>query len=88
MSVYKVSVWIIMSEIEAFAVLKTKKFSIVNDCFQDKNNEEIGHYGQTLISAFFNSRNYVAWSGFAFETLCLKHIIQIKKDLAYEKIYP
>ena len=37
-----------MFEFEAFAVLKTKEFTNVNDCFQDKSNEEIGHYGQTL----------------------------------------
>ena len=49
MFVHKASVWIIMFEIEAFAVLKTKEFTIVNDCFQDKSNEDIGHYGQTLI---------------------------------------
>ena len=53
--VHKFSVWIIMFEIEAFAVLKTKEFTIVNDCFQDKNNEEIGHYGQTLFSPSFHS---------------------------------
>ena len=23
---------------------------MVNDCFQDKSNEETGHYGQTLIT--------------------------------------
>ena len=38
-----------MFEFEAFAVLKTKEFTTVNDCFQDKSNDEIGHYGQTLI---------------------------------------
>jgi tellurite resistance-related uncharacterized protein len=29
--------------------LKTKEFTYVNDCFQNKHNEKIGHYGQTLI---------------------------------------
>ena len=38
-----------MFEFEAFAVLKIKESTIVNDCFQNKNNEEVGHYGQTLI---------------------------------------
>jgi len=33
---------------EAFVVLKIKEFAKVNDCIQDKNNEEVGHYGQTL----------------------------------------
>ncbi len=31
-------------------VLKIKEFTLVNDCFQNKHNEEIGHYGQTLIN--------------------------------------
>ena len=35
---------------EAFEVLKIKEFTFVNDCFQNKNNDEIGHYGQTLIN--------------------------------------
>ena len=37
-----------MFEFKAFEVLKIKEFTFVNDCFQNKNNEEIGHYGQTL----------------------------------------
>ena len=56
-SVYKFSVWIIMFEIEALAVLKIKEFTIVNDCFQNENNENIGHYGQTLTNltiAYYN----------------------------------
>ena len=24
------------------------EFTVVNDCFQNEHNEEIGHYGQTL----------------------------------------
>ena len=38
-----------MFEFEAFAVLKTKEFTTVNECFQDKSNDEIGNYAQTLI---------------------------------------
>ncbi|MFK7786631.1 MAG: ATP-binding protein [Crocinitomicaceae bacterium] len=33
------------------------------------------------------SRSYTSWSGFAFETLCLKHIQQIKKALRIDVIY-
>ena len=44
-----------MFEIEAFAVFKTKEFTNVNDCFQDKNNEKIGHYGQTLFRILLKS---------------------------------
>jgi len=46
-----------MLAIEAFEVLKTKEFTMVNDCFQNKNNlpvwqagENSGHYGQALNS--------------------------------------
>lgn len=35
---------------------------------------------------FFSSRNYVAWSGFAFETLCMKHIAQVKMGLGISGI--
>ena len=40
-----------MFEFEAYEVLKTKEFTVVNDCFQNEYNEKIGHYGQTLIKA-------------------------------------
>jgi hypothetical protein len=32
-------------------------------------------------NSLYNSRSYMTWSGFAFETLCLKHIRQIVKGL-------
>ncbi len=32
-------------------------------------------------TSLFTSRSYVSWSGFAFETLCLKHVDQILKKL-------
>jgi len=38
-----------MFEFEAYKVLKTKEFTVVNDCFQNEYNEKIGHYGQTLV---------------------------------------
>jgi len=41
-----------MFEFEACVVLKIKEFADVNDCFQNKRNEEIGHYRQAL----FNQR--------------------------------
>jgi len=34
---------------EADAVLKNKEFTIVNDCFQYKSNEEIGVFWRALI---------------------------------------
>jgi len=38
-----------MFEFEVCEVLKTKEFTVVNDCFQNEHNEKIGHYGQTLV---------------------------------------
>ena len=32
-----------------FRSSENKEFTFVNDCFQNKKKEEIGHYGQTLI---------------------------------------
>ena len=32
-------------------------------------------------TSLFTSRSYISWGGFAFETLCLKHIDQILKKL-------
>ena len=34
-----------------------------------------------------NTQSYKTWSGFAFETVCLKHVNQIKKALKIEAIY-
>lgn len=35
----------------------------------------------------YGTHSYLSWSGFAFETLCLKHIQQIKKALRIDAIY-
>ncbi len=32
-------------------------------------------------------QTYKSWSGFAFETVCLKHVQQIKRELGVEQIY-
>jgi len=39
--------------------LKTKEFTIVNDCFQNEHNEKIGHYRQTLISGYAKLIGYI-----------------------------
>ena len=49
--VYKVRVWIIMFEIEAFAGLRIRSVLMYSTGSKAKNNENIGHYGQTLFSA-------------------------------------
>jgi len=35
----------------------------------------------------YTTQSYLSWSGFGFETLCLKHIQQIKKALRIDAIY-
>ena len=35
----------------------------------------------------FPKQTYKSWSGFVFETICLKHVQQIKKELGIEKIF-
>ena len=35
----------------------------------------------------YTSRSYSSWSGFAFESICLKHLEQIKKGLGLSGIY-
>jgi len=44
----KSSGWNIKFDDKACEVLKTKEFTVVNDCFQNEHNEKIGHYRQTL----------------------------------------
>jgi hypothetical protein len=43
--------------------------------------------GEGIWQRLSNSTSYKSWSGFVFETLCLKHIQQIKKALGIDKIY-
>jgi uncharacterized protein len=35
----------------------------------------------------FNSKNYQVWSGFCFETICLKHINEIKTKMGIAAVY-
>ncbi|MGN7784971.1 AAA family ATPase [Niabella sp. 22666] len=35
----------------------------------------------------YKSSSYVSWAGFSFETLCLKHIMQIKRALRIDAIF-
>lgn len=43
--------------------------------------------GAGIWQRLHQSSSYVSWSGFAFETLCLKHVQQIKKALRIDSIY-
>ncbi|MFN5218026.1 MAG: AAA family ATPase [Sphingomonadales bacterium] len=51
--------------------------------FIDKNKTG----GEGTWQKLFTMQSYVSWCGFAFETLCLKHIQQIKKALRIDAIY-
>jgi hypothetical protein len=35
----------------------------------------------------FKKQTYTSWSGFSFETLCLKHVHQLKKSLRIDAVY-
>lgn len=43
--------------------------------------------GSGTWSNLFQKQTYKTWTGFVFETICLKHVQQIKKELGVENIY-
>lgn len=43
--------------------------------------------GEGIWQTLYTTQSYLSWSGFGFETLCLKHIQQIKKALRIDAIY-
>lgn len=43
--------------------------------------------GEGTWQKLYSTQSYLSWSGYAFETLCLKHIQQIKKALRIDAIY-
>ena len=45
------------------------------------------HEGPTIWNHLSQTQTYKTWSGYAFESLCLKHIPQIKKSLDIAGIY-
>ena len=49
--------------------------------------EDSKNGGEGTWQRLSNTQSYTSWSGFAFETLCLKHIHQIKKSLRIDAIY-
>lgn len=51
--------------------------------FVEKNNEQ----GEGTWLKMFPKQSYKIWSGLVFETVCLKHSEQIKKELGIDKIY-
>jgi hypothetical protein len=51
--------------------------------FMESNKNQGEHFWKTL----FQSQSYISWAGFNFETICLKHVSQIKKALKIEGIH-
>ena len=51
--------------------------------FMEPNKNQGPSFWKTL----FQSQSYISWAGFNFETICLKHIQQLKKALKIEGIH-
>jgi uncharacterized protein len=49
--------------------------------------ENKAHKGKNIWLELSQTQEYTSWSGYAFESLCLKHIPQIKKALGISGIY-
>lgn len=49
--------------------------------------EDKAHKGNNIWVELSQTQDYKSWSGYAFESLCLKHIPQIKKALGISGIY-
>ena len=43
--------------------------------------------GENFWKTLFKKKSYISWAGFNFETICLKHVLQIKKALKIEGIH-
>ncbi|NDF60094.1 MAG: ATP-binding protein [Crocinitomicaceae bacterium] len=43
--------------------------------------------GENFWKTMFQQQSYISWAGFNFETICLKHVSQIKKALKIEGIH-
>lgn len=43
--------------------------------------------GKGTWTKFFTKQSFKSWSGFVYETICLKHVQQIKKELGVANIY-
>jgi AAA+ ATPase superfamily predicted ATPase len=51
--------------------------------FIEPNKNQGAYFWKTM----FQKQSYISWAGFNFETICLKHIDQIKKALKIEGIH-
>ena len=70
---------------------KTKKnlyrLSDEYSTFYLKYIEPNKNQGENFWKTMFQKQSYISWAGFSFETLCLKHVLQIKRALKIEGIH-
>ena len=55
--------------------------------FYFKFIEDYKNQGAGTWNKLFSKQSYVSWAGFAFETVCLKHVQQIKMALRVGQVY-
>ena len=55
--------------------------------FYLKYIESYKNQGENFWKTMFQKQSYISWAGFNFETICLKHVPQIKKALKIEGIH-
>jgi hypothetical protein len=61
----------------------TDEFSLFYLYFMENNANEGGSIWQLLSQ----TQSYITWTGYTFESICLKHIPQIKKALGIANVY-
>jgi predicted AAA+ superfamily ATPase len=62
------------------------KLSDEYSLFYIKFIESISNAGEGTWLRQFSNPSYVIWSGFAFESICHKHVLQVKKALGIEAV--
>lgn len=61
----------------------TDEFSLFYLQFMENNRQE----GAGIWQQLSKTQAYITWAGYAFENICLKHILQIKKALGISGVY-
>ncbi len=61
----------------------TDEYSIFYLKYIERNRNQGDNFWKTM----FQKQSYISWAGFNFETICLKHVNQIKKALKIEGIH-
>ncbi len=61
----------------------TDEFSLFHLQFMENNRLE----GKNIWQQLSKTQTYISWAGYAFESICLKHLQQIKKALGISGVY-